>query len=72
MNKCVRRSLAWNAKVDIDQQQCGGQYLELPRAISDPNGNPHKGTKSNGSISDTVTSRPPHYQMGGLQKSWGN
>ena len=46
MNKCLRRSLAWNAKVTPCDQQCGGQYLELPRAISDSHGNPHKGQKS--------------------------
>ena len=46
VNKCVRRSLVWNAKVGVNDQQCGGQYLELPRAISDSQGNPHKGQKS--------------------------
>lgn len=46
VNKCVRLSLAWNSKVDSNYQQHGGQYLELPRAISDPHGRPHKGTKS--------------------------
>lgn len=43
VNKCVRRSLVWNAKVNPSDQQRGGQYLELPRAISDPHGNPNKG-----------------------------
>lgn len=46
VSKCVRRSLAWNAKVDIEYQHHGGQYLELPRAISDPYGRPHTGNKS--------------------------
>ncbi len=46
VNKCVRLSLAWNSKVDRDHQQKGGQYLELPRAISDPHGRPNKGAKS--------------------------
>ena len=46
VNKCVRRLLAWNAKVDSNHQQHGGQYLELPRAISNPHGRAHKGTKS--------------------------
>ena len=46
MSKCVRRSLAWNARVDKDNQQSGGQYLELPRAISDPHGKAHTGVKS--------------------------
>lgn len=46
VNKCLRRSLAWNSRVGSDHQQLGGQYLELPRAISDPHGKPHKGTKS--------------------------
>lgn len=46
VNKCIRRSLAWNARADRANQLCGGQYLELPRAISDPHGKPHTGAKS--------------------------
>lgn len=46
VNKCIRLSLASNSKVDSDHQQQGGQYLELPRAISDPHGKPQKGKKS--------------------------
>lgn len=46
VSKCVRRSLAWNTRVDKDNQQLGGQYLELPRAISDPYGKTHTGVKS--------------------------
>ena len=46
VNKCVRRLLAWNAKVDSNHQQHGGQCLELPRAISNPHGRAHRGTKS--------------------------
>ena len=41
VNKCV-----WNAKVNPSDQQHGGQYLELPRAISDPHSNPNRGEKS--------------------------
>ena len=32
--------------MDRDHQQQGGQYLELPRAITDSHGRLHKGTKS--------------------------
>ena len=32
--------------MDSDHQQQGGHYLELPQAISDPHGTPHKSTKS--------------------------
>ena len=48
VSKCMRRTLAWNAKADKDHLQLGlgGQYIELPRAISDRNGIPHKGQKS--------------------------
>ena len=46
VGKCLRRAFAWNAKHGSDQQHVGQQYLELPRAISDPSGNPHKGQKS--------------------------
>ena len=53
VNRCVSRLLAWNSKVDRDHQQQGGQYLELPRAISDPHGRPHKGTKSYATKSTT-------------------
>lgn len=46
VNKCVRRLLVWNAKINQSDQQHGGQYLELPRAISDPHGNPNKRQRS--------------------------
>ena len=46
--KCVRRSLVRNSKVSPSNQQCGGQYLELPRAKSYPHGNPNKEQKSCG------------------------
>ena len=46
IGKCLRRAFAWNAKYGSSQQHVGQQYLELPRAISDPSGNPHKGQKS--------------------------
>ena len=34
------------SELSCDQHLVGQQYLELPRAICDPNGNPHKGQKS--------------------------
>ena len=46
MGKCLRKAFAWNAKFGSSSQQVGQQYIELPRAISDPNGNLHKGQKS--------------------------
>ena len=46
VNKCIRRSMVWNTKVCPSDQHSGGQYLELPRAISDSHGIPHKGQKS--------------------------
>ena len=44
---CLRRTLAWNSSEDRQQLPVGEQYLVLPRAISDPNGIPHKGVNSN-------------------------
>ena len=46
VGKCLRRAFAWNAKFGSDSQHIGQQYIELPRAISDPYGNLHKGQKS--------------------------
>ena len=46
VGKCLRKAFAWNAKFGCCSQQVGQQYIELPRAISDPNGNLHKGQKS--------------------------
>ena len=46
VNRCIRRTLVWNAKHGTSSEPHSGQYLELPRAISDPHGNPHKGLKS--------------------------
>ena len=46
VGRCLRRAFAWNAKYGSGQQHIGQQYLELPRAISDPSGNLHKGIKS--------------------------
>ena len=46
VGKCLRRAFAWNAKFGSSSQNVGQQYTELPRAISDPNGNLHKGQKS--------------------------
>ena len=46
VGECLRRVFAWNAKHGSDQQHVGQQYLELPKAISDPSGSPHKGQKS--------------------------
>ena len=46
VGKCLRRAFAWNAKFGSSSQNVGQQYIELPRAISDPNGNLHKGQKS--------------------------
>ena len=46
VGRCLRRAFAWNAKFGSDCQQIGQLYIELPRAISDPNGNLHKGQKS--------------------------
>ena len=46
MGKCLRKAFAWNAKCGSSSQQVGQQYIELPRAISDSNGNLHKDQKS--------------------------
>ena len=46
VGKCLRRVFAWNAKFGSDSQYVGQQYIKLPRAISDPSGNLHKGQKS--------------------------
>ena len=46
MNRCVRRKIAWQIRTGEVQDCKGEQYLELPRAICDPHGNPHKGQKS--------------------------
>ena len=46
VQRCIRRAFAWNARVEVDQQKIGQQYLELPRAICDPIGNPNKRQKS--------------------------
>ena len=43
MGRCLCQVFAWNAKYGSDKQRVGQQYLELPRAISDPSGNLHKG-----------------------------
>ena len=36
VGKCLRRAFAWNAKFGSSSQNVGQQYIELPRAISDP------------------------------------
>ena len=44
VSRCLRKQLAWSG-----QPQCtinGQQYLELPRALCTPSGEPHKGQKS--------------------------
>ena len=44
ISRCLRKQLAWNG-----QLQCtihGQQYLELPRVLCTPSGEPHKGQKS--------------------------
>ena len=46
VNRCIRRTLAWNAKHGTSSESDSSWYLELPRAISVPHGNPHKGQKS--------------------------
>jgi hypothetical protein len=46
IGKCLRKAFVWNTKFGSSSQQVGQQYIELPRAISDPNGNLHKGQKS--------------------------
>ena len=46
VSACIRRQLAWAAQNNTVGQHTGEQYLELPRAICDPNGLPHKGQKS--------------------------
>ena len=46
MNRCMRRKLAWNAKVGVVTHPSGKQYIELPRAICNPSGIPNKGQKS--------------------------
>ena len=43
VNRCIHRQLAWNAQGQSSKWE---QYLELPRAICTPNGEPHKGQKS--------------------------
>ena len=37
VGKCLRRAFAWNTKFDSSPQPIGQQYIDLPRAISDPN-----------------------------------
>ena len=44
VNRCMR--IAWNTRVGVVEKHSGCQFLELPRAISDPHGMPHKGQKS--------------------------
>ena len=46
MNRCMRRKLAWNAKLGVVTHPSGEQYIELPRAICNPSGIPNKGQKS--------------------------
>ena len=46
MNRCMRRKLAWNAKLGVVTHPSGEQYIELPRAICNPHGIPNKGQKS--------------------------
>ena len=46
VGKCLRKAFACNVKSGSSSQHVGQQYIELPRAISDPNGNLHKGQKS--------------------------
>ncbi len=46
VNKCMRRQMAYNAHVWATENLIDEQYLELPQAICDQNGAPHKGQKS--------------------------
>ena len=46
MNRCMRRKLAWNAKLGVVTHPSGEQYIELPWAICNPHGIPNKGQKS--------------------------
>ena len=42
--RCLRKQLAWSGQTQCPVQ--GQQYLELPRALCTPSGEPHKGQKS--------------------------
>ena len=46
-NKYLRRRLAWCNRTGQQFDEGEEQYSLLPRALADPDGNPHKGTKSN-------------------------
>jgi len=46
VNKCIRRKIAWSSRAGDVVQEPGEQFLELPRAICDSNGEPNKGQKS--------------------------
>ena len=43
---CLRRRLAWLSHNEQPHSVSEEQYSELPRALSDEDGNPHKGNKS--------------------------
>ena len=58
----LRRAFAWNVKFGSNYHNVGQQYIELPRAISDPNGNLHKSQKSY-----TTKWLKNHYKDFGLQ-----
>ena len=44
---CLRKRLMWLQMTEEEMEGSNEQYLELPRAIADPSGKPHKGQKSN-------------------------
>ena len=46
IGKCLCKAFVWNANFGSSFQHVGQQYIELPRAISDPNSNLQKGQKS--------------------------
>lgn len=55
VTKCLRRRLAWCNRTGQSYNPAYEQYSVFPRAISDENGYPHKGTKS--SWTDKLSNR---------------
>ena len=63
ISRCLRKQLAWSGQTQCPVQ--GQQYLELPRALCTPSGEPYKGQKSYATkfyekrYSDVILSRFP-------------
>ena len=43
---CMRKKIIWSHRTGIPINQAGEQFIALPLALCDHNGNPHKGQKS--------------------------